>query len=315
MKEKRQNFVELFYEQTELRLSLHDQHLKRVPDLEKIYRKLQGTKFGLKDVVGLYFFAIRLPLLIETLKSCESGNVELLEECFISKLTSISNNFSKFEEMVEMTIDLKAVDRHEYIVKAEFAPQLKSLSSEKDKILSRIEKLRIEIADDINIEESKLKLNQSSNHGHHFRITRKEETKIRGRSEYISLETRKDGVRFTSRAMMKLSSQLKEINQQYNEIQHQVVDKIIELTKSYLLVVEEAASILAELDVLVSLAVVAASSSSIYVKPKILSEGTGVLEFRDARHPCMEAQDGFSFIPNDIVLERNYFLWNDFLLT
>jgi DNA mismatch repair ATPase MutS len=288
---------------------LHDEHLKRIPDLDKTYKKLQGSKAGLKDVVGIYFFSIRLPLIIDCLKSVSSEYSIILNERFTSKLSQISANFSKFEELVELTIDLKAVDNHEYIVKAEFAPQLKELGKTKSGILSKMESLRNEVADEINLEEFKLKLNHAANHGHHFRITRKEETKIRGRSEFISLETRKDGVRFTTRPMMKLSTQLKEVTQQYNEIQHEVVNKIIELTRSYTPLIEEASVILAELDVLISLGVVAASAPGSFVKPRILSEGSGVLEFREARHPCMEAQDGFSFIPNDIVLERNLFLF------
>eukprot|EP00475_Leptophrys_vorax_P011812 TRINITY_DN18305_c0_g1_i1.p1 TRINITY_DN18305_c0_g1~~TRINITY_DN18305_c0_g1_i1.p1 ORF type:complete len:263 (+),score=52.69 TRINITY_DN18305_c0_g1_i1:724-1512(+) len=152
---------------------------------------------------------------------------------------------------------------------------------------------------------SKLKPNHSAVHGYHFRITRKEHSKIRGRNEYISLETRKDGVRFTTREMKKLSDQLKEVVAEYDELQDEIVKKIVDLTRTYLPVMEETAGILSELDVLVAFATVASNSPNMFVRPIMLPEGSGILELIEARHPCMESQDSISYIPNDVRMEES----------
>jgi DNA mismatch repair protein MSH2 len=122
------------------------------------------------------------------------------------------------------------------------------------------------------------------------------------------LETRKDGVRFTTKSMKKISNQLRDVMSEYDELQEEIVKKVVELTRTYLPLIEEAGSLLAELDVLVSLATVAANSSGTFVRPIVLPEGSGILEFIEARHPCMEAQDAISFIPNDVRMEGRILL-------
>lgn len=39
----------------------------------------------------------------------------------------------------------------------------------------------------------------------------------------------------------------------------------------------------------------------------ILLSGSGNLTLREARHPCLEVQDGISFIPNDIEIIKGIF--------
>lgn len=41
-----------------------------------------------------------------------------------------------------------------------------------------------------------------------------------------------------------------------------------------------------------------------YIKPAIYEKGTGSLKLEEARHPCLEVQEGVSFIANDCSLER-----------
>lgn len=63
------------------------------------------------------------------------------------------------------------------------------------------------------------------------------------------------------------------------------------------------------MDVLVSFANVAANSPVPYVKPKLLKEGSGIINLKKVRHPCLELQDGVTFIPNDAEFkngEKNF---------
>ena len=43
-----------------------------------------------------------------------------------------------------------------------------------------------------------------------------------------------------------------------------------------------------------------------YVRPKLHPVGTGSnrIKLIQCRHPCVEIQDGVSFIPNDVLLEK-----------
>jgi len=61
---------------------------------------------------------------------------------------------------------------------------------------------------------------------------------------------------------------------------------------------------LAQLDVLTSFAMLAASSLRQYVRPKLRLQGTGLLDLKQVRHPCVELQDSVSYIPNDAYFEQ-----------
>lgn len=66
---------------------------------------------------------------------------------------------------------------------------------------------------------------------------------------------------------------------------------------------------LAHLDVLTSFAVLAASSLRSYVRPVLHPQGTGLLDLKQVRHPCVELQDSVSFIPNDAYFKQGNFLF------
>lgn len=43
-----------------------------------------------------------------------------------------------------------------------------------------------------------------------------------------------------------------------------------------------------------------------YIKPVIFERGAGSLKLEEARHPCLEVQEGIDFIANDVSLERDH---------
>lgn len=48
----------------------------------------------------------------------------------------------------------------------------------------------------------------------------------------------------------------------------------------------------------------AASSLRPYVRPKLYPQGTGLLDLKQVRHPCVELQDSMSYIPNDAYFKQ-----------
>lgn len=63
-------------------------------------------------------------------------------------------------------------------------------------------------------------------------------------------------------------------------------------------------SVIAKIDVLVAFAHVAGNAPTPYVRPKILDSNSGVLDLKQVRHPCIESQEGISYIANDCYFKN-----------
>jgi DNA mismatch repair protein MSH2 len=53
------------------------------------------------------------------------------------------------------------------------------------------------------------------------------------------------------------------------------------------------------------LAHVAVNAPAGYVRPRLTPSGTGDVILKQARHPCLELQDGVGFIANDVIMKRD----------
>src|SRR3954452_20418767 len=66
--EKRQQLVEAFVNDTELRQTMQEEHLRSIPDLYRLSKRFQRKLANLEDVVRAYQVVIRIPGFIGTLE-------------------------------------------------------------------------------------------------------------------------------------------------------------------------------------------------------------------------------------------------------
>jgi len=125
---ERLDIVEVLFNDTTLRETLRDKCFRRIPDLERLTKKIQRQKANLQDVVLIYQFLPLIPHFIEAIKSSES---KILEEKFQIKLEKLQNDFKAFENLVEDTIDLDQVPKHEFVIKATWDDQLQDIQQKK----------------------------------------------------------------------------------------------------------------------------------------------------------------------------------------
>lgn len=306
--EKRQQLVEAFYTDTELRQTLQEEHLRSVPDLYRLSKKFQRGKANLEDVVRAYQVVIRLPGFIGTFEGVmDEAYRDPIDEAYTSKLRDLSDSLGRLQDMVEQTVDLDALDRHEYIIKSDYDAGLRIIRKKLDQVDRNIREEFHEAARDLNQEADKKIFLETGHkvHGVCMRLTRQEAGCIRNKSQYQECSTQKNGVYFTTKKMQAYRREYDQLSQNYNRTQSGLVNEVVQVASSYCPVLERLAGVLAHLDVIVSLAHCSVNAPEAYVRPKIHPRGQGQTKLLGARHPCMELQDDVQFITNDVDLTRD----------
>ena len=303
---RRQQLVEAFVMDTELRQTMQEDHLRSIPDLYRLAKRFQRKQANLEDVVRAYQVVIRLPGFIETLEGImDEQYKDPLDAEYTSKLINYSNSLAKLQEMVETTVDLDALDRHEFIIKPEFDESLKIIRKRLDKLKHDMNVHHTKIGHDLGQDtEKKLFLENHRVHGWCFRLTRTEAGSIRNKQQYKEIATLKNGVYFTTQTMLDVRRQFDQLSENYNRTQSGLVNEVVSVAASYCPIIEQVAGVLAHLDVIVSLAHVSVHAPTSYVRPKMHPRGEGNTILKEARHPCMEMQDDVQFITNDVSLIR-----------
>ncbi len=72
----------------------------------------------------VYQVVVRLPLLVAALKGHDGDFTSDIADTYTAAVSKLFENLVKLQELVESTIDLKALENHEYIIKPEFDEQL-----------------------------------------------------------------------------------------------------------------------------------------------------------------------------------------------
>nr|CAG4636840.1 EOG090X02H9 [Ceriodaphnia reticulata] len=304
--DRRLNVVETFVNDVQLRQTITEDHLRRMPDYQRLAKKLQKSKANLQDLYKLYLGLSRLPLLVECLLQHDGPHSAVLLPVLIQPLRTANEKLVKLKEMIETTIDLQQADQGEFIVKADFDDQLGELKKELDECGEKAERILSKVVNNLNLESAKsVKLESNGQIGYYFRVTLKDEKNLRNNRNYHTIDTNKSGVRFRNTALEDINETYLRVRREYDQQQQSVVKEILSVAAGYIDPLQYLNDSLSQLDVLTSFAVCSISAPIPYVRPNILEKGSGNIELIQVRHPCMELQDGVNFIPNDAIFHKD----------
>lgn len=302
--EERLDLVEAMVSSVQLRHSLGEDHLKQIPDLSRLCRKLTRKEASLQDCYRFYRCVERLPDLCQAVAHYDGAHTSSLAAVFTTPLQEMISDLAKFQEMIETTMDFEIANKGEYVIKADFDNSLTELRETMDNLEEQIQGQLRRVSSDLCLDSGKsLKLEANSQLGHFFRITLKEEKVLRNNRNYTIIDTNKTGVRFRNGALQDLNEQHLAAKEEYAEQQKTLVEEIIGIAAGYVEVIQKLGQVLAVLDCIHALASAAVSAPVPYVRPRLLPKGSGVLRLEGMRHPCLELQDEVSFIPNNCCLE------------
>ena len=310
----RHDVVEALVDDPEARDTLRRVHLRSLPDMERLTRKLERRRATLLDLCRLYQASTAIPHIAEV---C----VRMKDRCGLMMSSRYSNvllklhdeeHLGRFEALLEAAVDLDRIP-DEYVVSPSYDEELGKLKKLKDAASQEIHKVFESSAEDLCTPVDKvLKLEHNNMHGWYLRLTKKDEVTVRKKllANYQVLEAKKDGTKFTNKQLRALSCKRTDLDRMYASQQRQLVERIVDVASSFADVFLHVSAICAEVDVLTSFAEVAISAPEPFVRPtmtakkNIFEADTREIYLGGSRHPCIEAQEGSQFIANTCKLEQ-----------
>jgi DNA mismatch repair ATPase MutS len=114
--------------------------------------------------------------IIEALKHV-NGKTErsrdLIKETYLSHFEEYAASLDKYAEMVEQTLDLSELERHNYVIKPDYDPRLRKLADQISAARDGLDGEHRDVANDLNLElDKKLHLENSATYGYCFRLTK-----------------------------------------------------------------------------------------------------------------------------------------------
>ena len=290
----RLNIVEALQMNPSVMMNVRDA-MKQLPDIARIVRKFMTGKATLMDCVRMHDVAAVAPTLSCLTESACEGLIEIA-----GKIEEAASEVDKVRQLVQRTIDFSMLPQHIYRISPSFDEDLTELADRMEKVRKDMERLRINAASDVGVDDDKMKLERASNQkSFYFRLSRSLERNIRNNDEYNVIETRKDGVHFTTRKLKKLIEEFFDLENEYSQKQREISTKLISTIADFAPLFQSLNDIFAQIDVFCAFATVANASN--YVKP-VLSHESSEINLVQARHPLVEKH--CSFIANDVEMKR-----------
>ena len=170
---------------------------------------------------------------------------EHLYKYYLDDLRGNLEDFEKFEEMIEQSIDMNKAKRGEYIINPSFSPKLGELNKNIETVAQKIDELREQVADTLGIDVKKV---ENNTYTFVFEVNKKEgdEAFRKSKEKYKMISIKQKAISFTLNDLQDLISDYNDYTQTYMDEQKQVVTKILEIVSTYYPAMEKASSLISE---------------------------------------------------------------------
>uniref|UniRef100_A0A0N5C6Z6 DNA_MISMATCH_REPAIR_2 domain-containing protein n=1 Tax=Strongyloides papillosus TaxID=174720 RepID=A0A0N5C6Z6_STREA len=308
---ERQDIVEALRNEPSVKNFLHESFLPRVPDCISISRRLIIKKGTLRDCVEIFQLAedlYKLSTHFEQLVSMSPNCEKSIHSVLLKPLEDVKQSLHNFVDFITKVIDVNTLTSGNYKVVPDFDKSLseindllKKLESEANK---EFESVRRGIDDpSLNIECGENGFTMTINLSG---------TDLVNKPKYkytVLRNTEERGVVFVTDLLKEINKEYVKYLKDYKERELSYVEEVLKMAYENTPTINSMLDFVAQLDVFVSFAVFATSTTRKFVRPQILDhtniEEERVLTITKLRHPVVEASPNVDFIPNDIKLSSN----------
>lgn len=290
--EERLNVVDVFFSNSDLADKLLAE-LKQIADLERLISKVAVNRISPREMVQL-----------KRSLRCIVPVKELLSQHANASLKSIGSALDACEKLIEkidheLKEDVSLASNQGNIINDGIDTELDELRkiafSGKDYLL-QIQKREVERT---NI--SSLKISYNKVFGYYLEVSNANKDKVP--SDWIRKQTLVNAERYITEELKVYEEKILHAEEKLVVIEQRIYNELVQFAGTFVAQVQQNARSLAQLDCLLSFAVVARTSK--YVKPVL--EDSFVIDIKDGRHPVIEKQlpVGEAYVPNDIFLDNN----------
>ncbi|MHB8173748.1 MAG: DNA mismatch repair protein MutS [Nitrospirota bacterium] len=272
-----------------MRDSLRDS-LKQIADLERLMGRICSGVAGPRDLAALRNSLQALPKIREAI--AESGALRL------SELKSVFSDNSELRGLLEKALSDEPPPtlKDGGVIRTGYNPELDELRiyfSNGRGIIAGIE-----ASERAKTGIDSLKVRYNKVFGYYIEITRTRLAKVP--DYFIRKQTLVNAERYITPELKEYEEKVLGAEERMLELEGRLFAELREQAANYAAAVQATAEVIAELDVLASLAEAAVSRG--YVRPEV--DDTDIIEIREGRHPVVEEMAGREkFVPNDCRLD------------
>ena len=271
--------------------------LKEIQDIERIASKIAYNNASPKDYISLKYSLKVLPNIQKLLSTTKSSKLNLI----IPDLSEVYNIIDKsiIDEREDNSVRTPQIIREGNFIKKGYNEELdriKNISSCSKKLVLELENREKEKTGIL-----KLKTGYNSVFGYYIEIPKSQIELVP--YNYVRKQTTANTERYITEELKNLEYDIANASTMSLQIELDLYSKLREFMLNYLERMQSVSKMIAELDCLISLSLVATRNN--YVKPKINSKINSI-NIIEGRHPVIEKiLSGSQFISNDTYLDSD----------
>ena len=289
--EDRQDMVEVFVKDASIRSAIHE-HLSMTGDIERIASRVASLRVLPREMIQLKNSLESIELLKAALESSDSDILHLAAEK-IDPLTDLSHRIAQTIYPDPATNQIQKGGIIADGVSAEL-DDLRRIALHGKEVLLKIQEQESELTG-----IPSLKIGYNNVFGYYIEVRNTHNDKVPER--WIRKQTLAAAERYITEELKEYEQKILGAEERILQLEQQIYSELISYITGYLREIQRNAQIVARIDCLYSLAVVAVEYK--YVRPQLNDSTT--IKLKAARHPVIETmmKVGERYIPNDLMLD------------